>query len=123
MSDHHNPQVSIDSGLGALLMLLRYHGIGADPGQIKHRFGGANFGVPEMLRCAREFGLRARAFSTNWARLAKTSFPGIAALKDGNFLVIGKVADGKILVQSPATQSPRSWSSRRSRPPGAAGSY
>src|SRR6266481_3422974 len=101
MSEPTDSKISIDSGLGAVLMLLRYHGIGADPGQIQHQFGGVRFGVPEMLRCAKEFGLRARAFSTNWRLLADTPFPGIAALKDGNFLLIGKVGDGKILVQSP----------------------
>jgi ATP-binding cassette, subfamily B, bacterial HlyB/CyaB len=106
MSNQANPQTAIDSGLGAVVMLLRYHGFGADPGQIKHRFGGATFGVAEMLRCAKEFGLRARAFSTSWARLANTPFPGIAELKDGTFLLIGKVADGKILVQSPGTPKP-----------------
>ena len=106
MSDKPNPQVVIDSGLGAVITLLRYYGIGADPGQILHRFGGVRFGVAEMLRCAKEFGLRARAFSTNWARLANTPFPAIAALKDGNFLIIGKAADGKILVQAPGSPKP-----------------
>ena len=31
---------SADPGLGALVMLLRLHGIGADPAQIRHRFAG-----------------------------------------------------------------------------------
>src|SRR5262245_41742298 len=108
MSEQHNPQATaaVDSGLGAVVMLLRYYGIGADPAQIQHRFGGVSFDVPEMLRCAKEFGLRARAFSTNWARFANTPFPGIAGLKDGNFLIIGKVGDGKILVQSPGSPKP-----------------
>jgi subfamily B ATP-binding cassette protein HlyB/CyaB len=88
-------------------MLLRYHGIGADPGQIRHRFGGVRFGVAEILRCAKEFGLRARTFSADWARLANTPLPGVAALKDGDFLIAGRVSDGKILVQSPGTANPR----------------
>jgi subfamily B ATP-binding cassette protein HlyB/CyaB len=108
MSDQPAPQATpaVDSGLGAVVMLLRYYGIGADPGQIQHRFGGVKFGIPEMLRCAREFGLRARAFSTSWARLANTPFPAIAGLKAGDFLIIGKIGDGKILVQSPGTPKP-----------------
>jgi len=101
-----NTKESIDTGLGAVVMLLRYHGIGADPGQIQHRFGGVKFGIGEMLRCAKDFGLRARAFSTNWARLANTPFPGIAVLKDGNFMIVGKVGDGKILIQSPGSPRP-----------------
>src|SRR5262252_10172706 len=108
MSEQANPQATaaVDSGLGAVVMLLRYYGIGADPAQIQHRFGGVRFDVTEMLRCAKEFGLRARAFSTNWTRLANTPFPAIAGLKDGNFLIIGKVGDGKILVQAPGSPKP-----------------
>jgi subfamily B ATP-binding cassette protein HlyB/CyaB len=97
---------AVDSGLGAVLMLLRFHGIGADPGQIRHRFRRASFDVAEILRCAKEFGLRGRVFAADWARLANTALPGIAALKDGNFLILGKVGDGKVLVQSPGNPKP-----------------
>ena len=55
-----------ESGLGALVLLLRFHGIGADPEQIRHRFG-ADIGVPEMLRCAKEFGLKARSYQSTGA--------------------------------------------------------
>jgi subfamily B ATP-binding cassette protein HlyB/CyaB len=108
MSEQFQSQVAaaIDSGLGAVVMLLRFHGIGADPGQIRHHFGGVGFGIAEMLRCAKEFGLRARVFAADWGRLANTSLPGIAALKDGNFLIVGKVGDGKVLVQSPGMPKP-----------------
>src|SRR5262252_10274457 len=108
MSEQANPQATaaVDSGLGAVVMLLRYYGIGADPAQIQHRFGGVRFGVSEMLRCAKEFGLRARAFSTDLRQLVNTQFPCIVALKDGNFLIVGKIGDGKVLVQSPGTPKP-----------------
>jgi subfamily B ATP-binding cassette protein HlyB/CyaB len=99
-------QAAIDSGLGAVVMVLRVLGIGADPGQIRHQFAGVRFGIPEMLRCAREFGLRARVFSVDWRQLADTPFPAVAALRDGNFLVTGKIGDGKILVQSPGAPKP-----------------
>ena len=55
------PEKSDDTGLTALVMLLRFHGIGAEPGQIRHRCGTATIGVTEMLRCAKELGLKARA--------------------------------------------------------------
>ena len=47
-----------EPGLAALVMLLRFHGVGADGDQIRHQFGTAAIGVPEMLRCAKDFGLR-----------------------------------------------------------------
>ena len=46
-----------DPGLSVLVMLLRLLGIGANIEQIRHRFGGVRIGIPEMLRCAKEFGL------------------------------------------------------------------
>ena len=71
-----------DPGLAALVMLLRFQGVAADPEQIRHRLGGV-IGVPEMLRCAKEFDLRARSTKTTWKRLANTPLPGIAPLRDG----------------------------------------
>jgi subfamily B ATP-binding cassette protein HlyB/CyaB len=50
----------VGPGLTALVMLLRFNGVGAEPGQIRHRFGTPQIGVPQMLRCARELGLKAR---------------------------------------------------------------
>lgn len=97
--------LSHDPGLIALVMLLRFHGVGVDPEQIRHQFG-APIGVPEMIRCAKEFGLKIRSLTTNWARLAKTPLPGIAALRDGGFLLLGKACDDKIIVQAPGFPRP-----------------
>ena len=68
-----------DQGLLALVMLLRLHGLGADPQQIRHRFGASAIGIPEMLRCARELGLKAKSHATTWKRLLSTPLPAIAA--------------------------------------------
>ena len=95
-----------DSGLPALVTLLRCHGIAADPGQIRHRLGIAQIGVADMLRCAKIFGLKARVQKTTWERLAVTPLPGVAVLRDGGFLILGKVADGKLLVQWPMVPQP-----------------
>ncbi|MGH7089973.1 MAG: cysteine peptidase family C39 domain-containing protein, partial [Stellaceae bacterium] len=97
---------AIDSGLGALVMLLRIHGIGADADQIRHQFGGARVGVPEMLRAAKDFGLKARVFRTRFQRLAELALPGIAAKKNGDFLVVGRAGDDKVLVQEPGSPRP-----------------
>src|SRR5262249_27842363 len=95
-----------DPGLAALVMLLRFHGIGADPAQICHRFGTGPIGIPEILLCAREFGLKARSRRTNWTRLVNTPLPAIVVLRDGGFLLLGKVGDDKPLVQSPMSPRP-----------------
>jgi len=79
-TDHVKP---IDPGLAALVVLLRFHGVGADPEQIRHQFGGVPIGIPEMLRCAKELGLKARAYVSS---LAKTPFPRILASRNGGVL-------------------------------------
>jgi ATP-binding cassette, subfamily B, bacterial HlyB/CyaB len=94
-----------DAGLYVLVSLLRIHGIGADAAQIRHRFGGVPIGIAEMLRCAKEFGLKARQRSVDWDGLASVPMPAIAARRDGGFLLLGKAGDGKILVQ--AAYAPR----------------
>ena len=94
-----------ESGLAALVLLLRFHGIGANPEQIGHRFDG-NIGVQEMLLCAKEFGLKARAYRSSWQRLSKTPLPGIAVLRDGRFLILGKAGEDQILVQNPLLSRP-----------------
>ncbi|MEP6983893.1 MAG: type I secretion system permease/ATPase, partial [Sphingomicrobium sp.] len=91
----------------ALVMLLRFHGLSVDPAQIRHQFGTDAIGMPEMVRCARQLGLKARESKTRWDRLARTPLPGIAALRDGGFLVLGKASDDKILVQAPDSPRPQ----------------
>ncbi len=93
------------SGLAALVLLMRFHGVGADPEQIRHRFGN-DIGVAEMLRCAKEFGLKARSYHSTWRRLANTPLPGIAVLRDGRFLIIGKAGEDQVLVQDPLAPRP-----------------
>jgi ATP-binding cassette, subfamily B, bacterial HlyB/CyaB len=95
-----------ESGLEALLTLLHLQGVAADRVQIKHRLGTATIGAPEILRCAKDLGLKARAYRTDFSRLAKTPLPGIALLRDGTFMVIAKASEEKVLVQSPRDRRP-----------------
>jgi ATP-binding cassette, subfamily B, bacterial HlyB/CyaB len=95
-----------DPGLVVLVTLLRFNGIGADPEQIRHRFGGSPVGIAEMLRLGKELGLKARATKSAWPRLANTPLPAIAALKDGGFLFLAKAGEDKVLVQSPSSPRP-----------------
>ncbi|MEH2562032.1 type I secretion system permease/ATPase [Bradyrhizobium sp. AZCC 2289] len=95
-----------ESGLLALAILLRCHGIAADPDQIRHRVGAARVGVTEILRCAKDFALKARVQRTSWNRLSVTPLPGIAVLRDGGFLILGKVIDDNLLVQRPLSPRP-----------------
>ena len=124
MPESADKQPAADAGLAALLMMVQFHGVAADGAQIRHRLGGITVGVPEIVRVAREFGLKCREHRTNWRRLDKTPLPAIAPLRDGGFLILGRLlgrdnaetsddtgpgtADGgKILVQFPLSPRPQ----------------
>jgi ATP-binding cassette, subfamily B, bacterial HlyB/CyaB len=96
-----------DPGVYVLMSLLALHGISAAPEQIRHRFGGAPIRIPEMLRCAKDFGLRARQRSVKWEHLIRMPLPAIAARRDGGFLLLAKAGDDKILVQAPYSSRPQ----------------
>jgi subfamily B ATP-binding cassette protein HlyB/CyaB len=44
--------------------------------------------------------------TTKWERLANTPLPGITALRDGSFLLLGKAGEDKIIVQAPDSLRP-----------------
>jgi len=96
----------VDSGLEALVLVLHLQGVAADAEQIRHRLGTDKIGAPEILRCARDLGLKARACHSDWARLVGTPLPAIATLRQGGFMVIAKAAEEKVLVQSPQESGP-----------------
>src|SRR6266849_467189 len=106
MSHADNNEAAADPGLSVLVTMLRLQGIGADPEQLRHRLGHCMVGVPEMLRCSKELGLKARSYKTSWKRLAATPLPGIAVLRDGDFIVLGKVGEDRAIVQSPHASRP-----------------
>ena len=87
------------------MLLLRFQGVGVDPEQIRHRFGD-EIGVSEMLRCAKEFGLKARTHQSKWQRLTNTPLPGIAVLRDGRYLLVGKASEDQVLIQDPLSPRP-----------------
>jgi ATP-binding cassette, subfamily B, bacterial HlyB/CyaB len=107
VQEHREPTgAPLDPGLIALVMMLRFQGLGVDPEQIRHQFGGRSIGLAEMLRCAKAFGLKARIATTNWARLPSTPMPALAALRDGGFLLLGKAGEGKVIVLEPGSPRP-----------------
>jgi subfamily B ATP-binding cassette protein HlyB/CyaB len=107
MSEHMAVERQQQSGLSAFLFLVRLNGVAVSPEQLRHRCGDGAFGLPEMLRCAKELGLKARAVTTRWARLERTPLPAIAVKRDGGFLVLGKIGDKGALVQDPLASRPQ----------------
>jgi ATP-binding cassette, subfamily B, bacterial HlyB/CyaB len=105
MMDPQNANGS-DQGLCCLVFMLRFHGIGLDPNQVRHQFGASSFGVSEILRCAKELGLKSKVHRTAWKNLDYTPLPAIVCLKDGGFLLLAKAGEGKALVQFAGSARP-----------------
>ena len=103
VSDLRGGEGGDQSGLSALVLMLRFLGIPADPAQLRHRHGSGPFGAPEILRCAKELQLKARLVTVAWPRLARLPLPAIAERRDGSFVILGGVSPetGKVLTQDP----------------------
>ena len=95
-----------DSGLAALVLLLRLHGTAVDPEQIRHRFGQRPLTLGDMLRCAKELRFKARSITTRWPRLAGTPLPAILERRDGGFWILGKIVENRALIQDPRAEGP-----------------
>jgi hemolysin D len=93
------------SGLFALEMLLRLRGAIATKEDLRNHLGDGAVGVTEILKGARAYGFVARSFSATWDKLAELPLPCIAALRNGGFLLLGKVNhENAVVVASNITQ-------------------
>lgn len=87
-----------ESGLWALHALLRLRSATATIEELRHYIGQRSVGIADMRRCARAYGFTAYSRTTNWKRLAALPLPGIAALNDGRFVLLGTVNREKAVV-------------------------
>jgi subfamily B ATP-binding cassette protein HlyB/CyaB len=112
---------AMDTGALSLAFLLQLLGVPADARAIMHASGGAQLTEIDLLRAARRFPVKARAVTTSPAALGATPMPALAMLRDGRWLVVGKVSEAAVLVHDPrapgAQMMPRAafeaaWSGR-----------
>jgi hemolysin D len=99
-------RASNDPGLFILEVLLRLLYIDVNSEQLRDRVGDRPAGVAEIVRCAKELGLKARALSADWDRLTTAPLPGIVALHGGGFLLLGKINYEKAIVLAPNASQP-----------------
>lgn len=92
-----------DTGIAALVMVARYHQMAADPDQIHHHFGthGHHLREADIIRAGRHLGLKAKAFTAGWAKLAKVALPAIVQANGGSYFILAAIAEDKALVQVP----------------------
>jgi len=98
---------ALDSGAVCLAFVLQLVGLPANAAEIVHQSGKARLDEADLLRVARRFPVKARMVATTTERLASTPMPLLAQLKDGGWLVVGRVSDGKVLIQDPTVATPQ----------------
>src|ERR1700704_596205 len=98
--------IAANSGAEALAFALRVLSVPAEAAEISHHSGKPSLNENDVLRATKRFPVKARAITSNFERLRKTHLPALAGLKDGSWLVIGKVAEDKLLIQRPPAPRP-----------------
>lgn len=100
---------SIDTGLLCLVMVAKFHGVAADPAQIRHTHAVGSGGMAslDILRAAKELGFKAREVTLAHERLLKVQLPAIARLADGRYAIVAKAETDRLLVLHPAEPNPR----------------
>ena len=96
----------------ALVALLRFHRLAAEPAQIMRSVGGGEGGEPapsanDMVRHLRGAGLRARAAASSVPHLATTPLPAIALNDDGSCVLLARASAERVLILDPQTQQPK----------------
>lgn len=103
---------SLDSAISCLVMLARFHGLAAQPEQLKHQFGDSNTPLFEtgILRAAKSLKLRSRVITASIDQLQDLPLPAMARGSDGHYFIIARVYEGKALIQNPMKHAPETLS-------------
>jgi len=102
-----NPPAT-DTGLACLVMAARYHQVAADPSQIQHHFGSHDQPLNEsaLVRAARHLKLKAKAVTADIAQLSQIALPAIAEDTSGQYFILARAGEGKVLIQDPRVGKP-----------------
>ncbi len=102
------PRRSIDSGLLCIVLVARFHGLSADESQLAHAYqlGGQALDTGTLIRAARSLKLKARALRPPVSKLDRLRLPAICRMKDGEFAVLARVEDGRVIYQNPKERGP-----------------
>lgn len=113
MTAHQADSSTHTYALSALIILAHYHGIAANPADIKHQFSGSlngDLSENEWLLAAKKLELKAKVVRQAIERLPMTNLPALVWCNDGMHFILAKV-DGtgdtaKYLIQNLAHNRP-----------------
>lgn len=106
---HNAEPPKLDTAIICLVTIARILGIPADEAQLRRAYvvtGAAGMDTMTMLRAAGELGLKSRLITTGPQRFAKTPLPAIAILKNGNYIVVARLENEKVVIIDPYRQHP-----------------
>lgn len=98
-----------DAGLYGLVLLAQFHGIAADPAQLKHQFGDGSkpFDETALLLVAKHLGLKAKITRQSAERIAFASLPALALDEEGRHFIVARAGEDAVLIHDPVEQRPR----------------
>ncbi|WP_208246875.1 peptidase domain-containing ABC transporter (plasmid) [Rhizobium sp. T1470] len=104
----------LHTNLHCLALVARHHGVDLSPERLQHDYAVDErpVEVRQLLRMAKDAGLRARQISLNWSSLLQLgeAFPVLAQLENSNWVVIAGPAMGeeeaKVRVLDPLAERP-----------------
>jgi hemolysin D len=97
---------SQETALSTVQALLRFRNIVCTVEELRRHMGHGAVGVAEMQHCVHAYGLKTRSRVISWRRLADLPLPCIAVLRDGRFLLLGRVNHEKAVVLTSISAQP-----------------
>lgn len=94
--------------LAALCAIARLHQIAADPATLAHQLGLAPLdpvSTQDLLRAAKQIGLKAKRSKTSIDRLELTPLPALALMQSGATVILAQCDGKRVLFQDPAAMA------------------
>jgi len=105
---NHQHAKKLDTALLCLVTLSKLLGIPADEEQLRRAYaiGNAGMDATNLLRAAKDLGLKSRLITSDREKLARQPLPAIAVLENGNYVVILRSDERKVLLFDPYKDKP-----------------
>ncbi|WP_018896721.1 peptidase domain-containing ABC transporter [Rhizobium sp. 2MFCol3.1] len=89
----------LHTNLHCLALVARHHGVDLSPERLQHDYavGEEPVAVRQLLRMAKDSGLKAKHLTLTWPSLFElgNAYPILAALENGNWVVVAGAVDGE----------------------------
>lgn len=107
--DFNEEHINADTGLGCVRLMAQLHQQPVDIRALMHEFSpeGKPFDKIALLRALRSLGFECEFVKRRYKALFKKVLPVIVQLKDGSFVLLGKINEKQALIQIPGEVKPQ----------------